>query len=63
LPDSQKGPWHKKLKKPDLGNVTQKVDKYEMNIKSITKRGMDSRDSGEGTVVAVVNTAVRRWLL
>ena len=29
-----------------------------MNIKSLTKRGMDSPDSGEGTVAAVVNTAV-----
>jgi bifunctional pyridoxal-dependent enzyme with beta-cystathionase and maltose regulon repressor activities len=28
-----------------------------MNIKSITKRGMDSPDSREGTVAAVVNTA------
>ena len=29
-----------------------------MNIKSIAKRGMDSADSGEGTMAAVVITAV-----
>jgi hypothetical protein len=29
-----------------------------MNNKSITKRGMDSPDSGEGTVADLVNTAV-----
>jgi len=29
-----------------------------MSIKSITKCGMDLPDSGEGTVAAVVNTAV-----